>query len=158
MDSNAAVFCYPHAPNIFPDFPGVAGPDRAEKKDPFQSLHERGFLETLLRDRTTGRNIIWATDTYQYLGKEYCRKSQITPALIAGRHAELMSIRGKSRAARTRKHGEVFTPLLVCKIMCDHVFKTLRGRDWKKYVAATVLEITCGEAPFQEGWTEKGFA
>ena len=28
-------------------------------------------LETLLIDRTTNRNIIWGTDDYEILGKEY---------------------------------------------------------------------------------------
>lgn len=116
--------------------------------EPFQRLQEKGLLDSLLVDRTTRRSIFWATDTYAALGAGFRKIDPIRPELIVGRYDELMDIRRDSRLTRTRKHGEVFTPFSVCKLMCNYANKTLRGRDWKKYVLSTVLEITCGEAPF----------
>lgn len=148
MDSNAALICRSYAPDILASpFPASSNAGHAEK-DQYQKLHDNGLLGTLLHDRTTGRNIFWATDTYASLGKGFGKKDPMTPGLIAGRHDELASIRKKSRMERTRKHGEVCTPLSVCRTMCDHAYKALRGKDWHRYVASTVLEITCGVAPF----------
>lgn len=116
--------------------------------EPFQRLQEKGFLDGLLVDRTTRGSIFWATDTYASLGAGFRKTDPIRPELIVGRYDEIMDIRRDSRLTRTRKHGEVFTPFSVCKLMCNYANKIIRGRDWKKYVLSTVLEITCGEAPF----------
>lgn len=43
-----------------------------------------GILNTLLIDRTTGENIIWATDDYASLGDSYTFFKQIAPELITG--------------------------------------------------------------------------
>ena len=40
------------------------------------------ILETLLRDRTTGENIIWATDDYSARGEGYTFYDQITAERI----------------------------------------------------------------------------
>ena len=37
-----------------------------------------GILDTLLIDRTTGENIIWATDDYAHLGDGYTFHNHIT--------------------------------------------------------------------------------
>lgn len=145
MDSNFALICKSNNPSKSASQPSAVG---APKKDLFQKLHDQGFLEIILQDRTSRQNIIWATDTYASLGKGFEKKASIKPELIAGRYDELMKLRRESRLIRTRKHGEVFTPLSICQIMCDHAYKTLRGKDWQKYILTTVLEITCGEAPF----------
>lgn len=120
----------------------------ARKSDIFEDLHKRGLLEALLRDRTTKQGIIWATDTYSELGDGYGKTDQISPALLLGRCDRLKAMRIARRNERTRKHGEVFTPLAVCKRMCDYAYEALRGEDWREYAQTTVLEITCGEAPF----------
>lgn len=41
-----------------------------------------GILETLLRDRTTGETIIWATDDYAERGEGYTFYDQITAEKI----------------------------------------------------------------------------
>ena len=41
-------------------------------------------LKTLLRDHTTGRNIVWATHDYEALGTMYDYRAQILPELITG--------------------------------------------------------------------------
>lgn len=148
MDFNAAAFRESYIPGPSSPLAPAPEPASAPEKDPFRKLHVLNFLEILLHDRTTGKNIIWATDTYASLGKGFGKKDPILPEIIIGRYDGLMGVRRENRLQRARKHGEVFTPLSVCKIMCDHAYKTLRGRDWKKYIQATVLEIACGEAPF----------
>ena len=48
------------------------------------------LLDILLFDRTTRRNIIWATDDYAERGSEYSASSEIRPELITGFNAMLI--------------------------------------------------------------------
>ena len=45
-------------------------------QEELERLHAVGLLEGLLADRTTGGNILWATDAYQELGEGYRRPSR----------------------------------------------------------------------------------
>lgn len=45
--------------------------------DDLVRLHAAGILERLLIDKTTGRNILWATDAYAELGPRYERNERI---------------------------------------------------------------------------------
>lgn len=109
-------------------------------------MHDLGLLPKLLEDKTTRKRIIWATDTYQHFGAGFGRKDEMISErlLVSG----LVETRRDKRGERTRRHGEVFTPLWICEKMCAHAHKVLMGNDWQKYVRANVLEICCGEAPF----------
>ena len=40
------------------------------------------ILKILLLDRTTGENIIWATDQYESIGKVYSKDKQILPEFV----------------------------------------------------------------------------
>lgn len=82
-------------------------------------------LKILLQDKTTKKNIIWATDTYEDLGKGFSDKEEITPWVLF-QHADMVRPRiQKSLEAqqeRTRKKAEVFTPAWLCNKMnnyCD---------------------------------------
>lgn len=137
----------------------------------------RKVLPLLLRDKTTGRNILWATDTYAPLGPGYAAEKEIQPDQVSGFQAGVIAPRTLKSAdeqqSRTRKHAEVFTPAWVCNRMnnfCDEdwfgraqVFNREEGqlwyvaegpvvfpghRKWQRYVDSRRLEITCGEAPF----------
>lgn len=110
-------------------------------------------LRLLLQDKSTGKNIIWATDNYISRGEEYAAACEILLELITGPNVHIIQPRvNKSReeqSNRTRQKAEVFTPFEICKRMCGHAHEALRGKgDWKHYVDAQVLEITAGEAPF----------
>ena len=132
-------------------------------------LHAVGVLDRLLVDKTTGKNIMWATDAYSSFGKPYERDEEIRPPFITGAHAGQIKTRARKafeqQSARTRQHAEVFTPLWVCKRMIDHadeiwfgrpgVFDAEdgpvqfpKGKKWQHYVDSRRLEITCGEAPY----------
>jgi hypothetical protein len=111
------------------------------------------LLELLLQDKTTSKNILWATDSYQSKGELFAPNAQIRTDLITGVYGNLIQPRAvKSREEqiyRTREKAEVFTPLSIVKQMnnaCDteHITKN----NWQEYVALLKLEITCGEAPY----------
>lgn len=115
------------------------------------------LLNILLVDRTTKRNIIWATDSYKEYGEEFESKKQIKPELVTGkRFGKLIQPRAiKSREEqrrRTRENGEVFTPLNIVKRMNKEIDKAdnfqLDESNWQIYIAELKLEIACGEAPF----------
>lgn len=132
-------------------------------------LHAAGVLDRLLVDKTTGKNIMWATDAYSSFGEPYGRDEEIKTHFITGAHAGQIKTRARKafeqQSARTRQHAEVFTPLWVCKRMIDHADEVWfgrpgvfdaedgpvqfsKGKKWQHYVDSRRLEITCGEAPY----------
>jgi len=111
------------------------------------------LLNILLLDCTTKKNIIWATDSYEKLGKKYSRKLCITPELVTGKFGLLIQPRAakslEEQRKRTKDKAEVFTPLKIV----DHINKAIENQppnknNWQDYVRELKLEITCGEAPF----------
>lgn len=137
----------------------------------------RPVLLILLQDKTTGKNIIWATGSYKNLGADYADDVQMTTIALVGMDRISLQPRVLKAQAeqqeRTKAHAEVFTPAWVCNQMnnfCDEewfgrkdVFNSQEGhtwtateepiafsenKTWKHYVDSRRLEITCGEAPF----------
>jgi len=111
------------------------------------------LLELLLQDKTTGNNILWATDSYEQNGKKYAPLASITSDLVTGKNRKLIQPRAvkskEEQLLRTRDKAEVFTPLSIVKLMneaCDT--KRVTKSNWQEYVSLLKLEITCGEAPF----------
>jgi hypothetical protein len=84
-----------------------------------------GILDKLLLDRTTGENIIWATDDYASMGDAYTFFKHITPELITGEHKNVIQPRvaksEEERKLRARKMAEVFTPSWICNNMNNGV-------------------------------------
>lgn len=116
-------------------------------------LQKENLLDILLQDKTTGKNIIWATDSYMSNGKSFAPEAYITPNLITGQYGYLIQPRAvkskEEQLIRTREKAEVFTPLHIVKQMndaCDP--KRITKHNWQEFVALLKLEITCGEAPF----------
>lgn len=76
------------------------------------------ILESLLFDRTTRKNIFWATGDYKSLGYGYEYNSPVTIELITGAHGNIIVPRSKKdksiQQARIREMAEVFTPSWVC--------------------------------------------
>ena len=148
-----------------------------EKLIELETYPVKQVLKLLLEDKTTKKNIMWATDTYEFLGPNFSKESQISPELIVGMNQNLIQPRirktSEEQSARTKKHAEVFTPSWICNQMnnyCDtewfgrpEVFNRQEGaqwqateepvmfkkrKPWKRYIDSRRLEITCGEAPF----------
>lgn len=91
--------------------------------------YEKSLLDALLKDRTTRKNIIWATENYAELGEAFGPDCEITPALLTGDYARLIQPRvAKSfedQETRTRDKAEVFTPCWVCNAQ-----NNLVDREW----------------------------
>ena len=135
------------------------------------------LLNILLFDRTTRKNICWATDQYSSHGDAYLPQEPITIDLITGNKSYLIKPRvlrsSDERSQRTKDKAEVFTPSWVCNaqnnlideewfgrknvfnVADGHSWKALeekvkfsKNKTWKQYVDAKRLEISCGEAPY----------
>ena len=130
-------------------------------------------LSTLLKDQTTGKNIIFATDAYD--DKE--PTDHITEEMFAGNNPIVIQPRSfkslQEQQKRTRHMAEVFTPTWLCNRMNNHIdeqwfgYKDVfnkelpdnqweasdgiivfpEGKSWREYINSKRLEITCGEAP-----------
>ncbi len=134
-------------------------------------------LNLLLQDKSTKKNIIWATATYEEYGEGFTDKVQMNSNTLLRRTDIIRPRIQKSPEAqvqRTRKRAEVFTPAWLCNRMNNHcdedwfgrtgVFNTEnedhtwnvtegriefpKGKKWQHYVDSRRLEITCGEAPY----------
>lgn len=57
----------------------------------FAHRYSLSILETLLCDRTTGRNIIWADNEYEALGDGYMGDDEITIEKITGPNVNVIS-------------------------------------------------------------------
>lgn len=142
----------------------------------FLAPEVQAVLPLLLQDKSTQRNIIWATDPPPALEGEATDKTEITVAQLQQIGYDALLPRQLKQDAdqlkRTRKKGEVFTPAWVCNRMNNFldadwfgvpdIFNAeqwqswqpvarpvpFEGDNWKKYVDSRRLEITCGEAPF----------
>ena len=140
-------------------------------------LYEGDILPILLLDRTTRKNIVWATDEYKTEDNRLNASSSIEVRDITGEYSNRIRPRYskslESQKDRTKKKAEVFTPSWVCNQMNNAIDEDYLGykdafnhasektwvttsapvifndkRSWQEYVDLTRLEITCGEAPF----------
>lgn len=116
-------------------------------------LKKGNLLEILLGDKTTLKNILWATDSYATMGELFAPQAEIKTELVTGEYGKLIQPRAikskEEQLYRTREKAEVFTPLSIIKQMneaCDT--KRVTENNWQEYVALLKLEITCGEAPY----------
>ena len=75
-------------------------------------------LDVLLFDRTTQKNIFWATDNYEHLGKFYSYYYPILPKLITGDYGSVIMPRVHKdkllQVVRSKEMAEVFTPSWIC--------------------------------------------
>ena len=140
--------------------------------DDILKLRSLKLLNKVLIDKTTKKNILWATDAYKESGKVYNRDREITQDLITGRNADVIKTRARKameqQSLRTKQHAEVFTPLWIVKKMNDHADEVwfehadvfFQGNEptervvfpsdktWQQYVDSRRMEITCGEGPY----------
>ena len=84
----------------------------------FHAPEVQAVLDTLLKDKSTGKNIIWATDPPEELQtvmyEPVTDRSQITTQQLGLTHYEVvlprMMKQTDTQQQRTRKKGEVFSP------------------------------------------------
>ncbi|MGN0805331.1 MAG: restriction endonuclease subunit M [Candidatus Coproplasma sp.] len=151
--------------------------DKIDIRENYIKQLDSSLLSILLQDKSSGRNIIWATDNYKLKGSNYESHKPITVPIITGRYGRVIKPRvGKSKKEqqyRVRKKAEVFTPSWICNAQNnlidnawfgrENVFNVEDGKTWKTnpqkitfpeektwqdYVSANRMEISCGEAPY----------
>lgn len=135
------------------------------------------LLSILLKDKTTKRNIIWATDNYESKGFGYRKNDEIKIELITGYKGMVIKPRTKKskqeQLKRVKEKAEVFTPSWICNSQNNLVdndwfgrkavfntelkkgWKTKKGKikfpdgkTWMDYIEELRLEMSCGEAPY----------
>ena len=120
----------------------------------FHAPEVQAVLDTLLKDHSTGKNIIWATDPPEELQtvmyEPVTDRSQITTQQLGLTHYEVvlprMMKQTDTQQQRTRKKGEVFSPAWVCNKMNNAL-----DADWFRGLGAgeTAGQFTV-ELP--QGW------
>ena len=110
------------------------------------------LLKILLKDRTTKKNIVWATHSYELLGKGFAPSDRINPSKVTGNYANLIQPRSEKskyeQKDRTKIRAEVFTPTWLVEKQNGYVESELELLSLEEYVDLRWLEITCGEAPY----------
>lgn len=120
----------------------VEHPDIDIKENYIKCLDDE-LLSILLKDRSSGKNIIWATDIYADKGAQYDSWETITVKLITGRFGKVIRPRidksQKEQKIRIKDKAEVFTPSWICNEMNNHL-----SNEWfeKKNVFNTEKEKT----------------
>ena len=118
-------------------------PDIDIKENYIKCLDDE-LLSILLKDRSSGKNILWATDTYAEKGAQYDSWEHITVKLITGRFGKVIRPRidksQKEQKIRIKDKAEVFTPSWICNEMNNHlsdewfekknVFNTEKEKTW----------------------------
>ena len=120
----------------------------------FHAPEVQAVLDTLLKDHSTGKNIIWATDPPEELQtvmyEPVTDRSQITTQQLGLTHYEVvlprMMKQTDTQQQRTRKKGEVFSPAWVCNKMNNAL-----DADWFRGLGA---EETAGQFTVElpQGW------
>ena len=120
----------------------------------------KDLLATLLMDRTSGKNIIWATDNYSDRGYGYRNTDYITVESITGFHGNVIKPRSekskKEQSDRIRKKAEVFTPSWICNKQnnlvdnawfgTDFVFNEEIDRTWKATTEPIIFPTQTGKS------------
>ena len=150
--------------------------EKIDIKENFLFDLESSILILLLKDQTTKKNLIWATNEYEKYGENYSLNSEMTIWSISGTNGDIIKPRilknKQEKQLRSNSKAEVFTPAWVCNAQnnlvdnawfdSENVFNieihkgwitnrdkiNFKDKNWCDYVKDTRLEITCGEAPY----------
>ena len=128
----------------------------------------QAVLPLLLADKSTGRNIIWATDPPQALSDTVTDKSEMTPAQLHQLGFEAIQARAGKQAdaqqQRTRRRGEVCTPAWVCNKMInaldadwfgrEGVFNTEQPQGWQAREGQVEFPASKGKAPLWQQYID----
>lgn len=146
-----------------------------KEKDTFEL--DNDILCILLKDNSSGKNIIWAIDDYTHLGDGYLAHQQIEIESITVNNEHIIKSRVLktkiSQKYRSKEKAEVFTPSWVCNAQNNLVDDNWFGKksvfniegdkkwiattntiafpsdkSWQEYVRDIRIEVTCGEAPY----------
>ena len=98
-------------------------------RDILESEIPSDVLDELLKDRTTGKNIMWMTENYRKFEDVFDTSlgetDEITAAVIANHNTKILRPRVDKSAQEQRDRvvgkAEVFTPSWICNAMCNLV-------------------------------------
>lgn len=93
-----------------------------------------GVLPQLLKDQTTGKNIVWATETYEAYGAYYHFDHQMFPdfninLIMDGILLPRIQKTKEQQKSRTKARAEVFTPSWICNHMNNFCDEQWFGRE-----------------------------
>ena len=133
--------------------------NRIDIKENYIYHLDNELLTILLRDRSSGKNIIWATDNYSYRGCGYQSYDYITVESITGYRGRIIKPRTekskKEQTDRIRDKAEVFTPSWICNKQnnlvdnawfgTDFVFNTEIDKTWAATTEPIVFPTATGK-------------
>lgn len=113
-------------------------------KENYLNWLNKDILAILLKDHSSHKNIIWATDNYAHKGPGYQKYDTIEISAITGYNGNVVRPRitksKKEQAERIRQKAEVFTPAWICNkqnnlvdnawFESDAIFNTEDGKEW----------------------------
>lgn len=110
-------------------------------KDKIVDIREKSIdtdvLSVLLKDRTTGKNILWCTNDYENIGDGYGFSDTLEVKLIRGKNDGVIKPRvEKDKVAqelRSKEKAEVFTPSWVCNVQNNLVDDAWFGSRAKRF-------------------------
>lgn len=117
------------------------------------------LLAILLKDRSSGQNIIWATDNYSDRGVGYQSEDFITIESITGHNGNVVKPRveksKKEQIERIKQKAEVFTPSWICNMQNnlvdnawfgeDFVFNTETDKSWVAKKGKIIFPTSSGK-------------
>jgi hypothetical protein len=125
------------------------------------------ILDNLLCDRTTGENIIWATDDYSQRGKGFLFGDCITTDKICGENKHVIQPRiSKTLEEQKRRivdKAEVFTPSWICNLqnnLIDKAWFETEGDVFNREViidGVSTWEPTSELPPYPKGKNWKSY-
>lgn len=133
--------------------------NRIDIKENFIFKLDNELLEILLKDRSSKKNIIWATDNYSHKGFGYQSSDEITVVTITGHNGSVIKPRTeksqKEQITRIRDKAEVFTPSWVCNKQnnlvdnawfgTEFVFNTESENTWNATTSAIQFPTASGK-------------
>lgn len=118
------------------------------------------LLAILLKDRSSGKNIVWATDNYTHKGTGFQRHDHIEISAITGYHGNVVKPRveksKKEQLDRIKQKAEVFTPSWICNKQnnlvdnawfgAENVFNIEHEQGWTSTEGNIVFPTPTGKA------------
>lgn len=108
-----------------------------ERKQIVDALLTDEVISTLLQDKTTKHNIIWATNDYANKGISFSFHDEITTELITGKNSKLIVPRVQKhdslKAHRSKDKAEVFTPAWVCNNQNNQIDNAWFGKERRRF-------------------------
>ena len=128
-------------------------------KENYLNKIDSELLRILLKDHSSGKNIIWATDNYSHRGFGYQKNDYIEVSSITGYNGNVLKPRTEKskieQTKRIRQKAEVFTPSWICNkqnnlvdnewFESENVFNTEHEKTWSESKGKIVFPTSSGK-------------